>query len=46
MNAALLAAAEGDWTEASARFRVVLEEDAANYVVCPPRVFSTVYCVD
>ena len=46
MNAALLAAAEGDWTEASARFRMVLEEDAANYVVRPPRVSSTVRCVD
>ncbi|KJA28064.1 hypothetical protein HYPSUDRAFT_62454 [Hypholoma sublateritium FD-334 SS-4] len=32
MNAALLAAAEGDWTEARTRFRMVLEEDAANYV--------------
>lgn len=38
MNAALLAAAEGNWTEAGARFRMVLEEDAANYVVRPPHV--------
>lgn len=33
MNAALLAAAEGDWAEATDRFRMVLQEDAANYVV-------------
>ncbi|KAF9477577.1 hypothetical protein BDN70DRAFT_880959, partial [Pholiota conissans] len=31
MNAALLAAAEGDWSEASERFKGIIEQDAENY---------------
>lgn len=33
MNAALLASAEGDWTRASSILRMILKEDAENFVV-------------
>jgi hypothetical protein len=33
MNAALLASAEGDWMEASERFKGILEQDADSYAV-------------
>ena len=35
MNAALLASAEGQWTEASDNLKAILEKDSENYVVCP-----------
>jgi predicted Zn-dependent protease len=35
MNAALLASAEGQWTEASDILKAILEKDSENYVVCP-----------
>ena len=34
MNAALLASAEGQWTEASDSLKAILEKDSENYVVC------------
>ena len=34
MNAALLASAEGNWTEASDNLKAILEKDSDNYVVC------------
>ena len=34
MNAALLASAEGRWTEASDNLKAILEKDSENYVVC------------
>jgi hypothetical protein len=34
MNAALLASAEGQWTEASDNLKAILETDSENYVVC------------
>lgn len=34
MNAALLASAEGRWTEASDDLKAILEKDSENYVVC------------
>jgi uncharacterized protein HemY len=38
MNAALLASAEGDWTQASSILRRILEEDAENFVVRVNRI--------
>ena len=34
MDAALLASAEGHWTEASDHLKAILEKDSDNYVVC------------
>ena len=39
MNAALLASAEGQWTEASDNLKAILEKDSENYVVCCPILF-------
>ena len=34
MNAAILASAQGNWTEASDNLKAILEKDSENYVVC------------
>ena len=42
MNAALLASAEGRWTEASDNLKAILEKDSENYVVC---LFFSLVCI-
>ena len=43
MNAALLASAEGQWTEASDNLKAILEKDSENYVVCPIFYYMSLY---
>ena len=42
MNAALLASAEGRWTEAIDNLKAILEKDSENYVVC---LFFSLVCI-